>query len=144
MTKLHPGRAAVVALAGARRHFHLAQQGVHLGDRQDAAGADGVVAGDGRGDMGELVAEAERSAELGDFPREVGEKAGSVRLAERGGNGPGDGVRSARRLLDLDLDLAGIGPPGDLAARRLEELGLRVRSPGRDSFVAIRPCSTST
>ena len=40
-----------------------------------AAGADRAVAGDGRGDMVELVPEAERTAELGDFAGEVGEQA---------------------------------------------------------------------
>ena len=64
MAELHPGRAAVVALAGARSDFHFAQKRVHLGDRQHPAGADRAVAGDGRGDMVELVAQAERAAEL--------------------------------------------------------------------------------
>jgi hypothetical protein len=50
----------VVALARARRDLHLAQQRVHLGDRQDPPGADRAVAGDGRGDMVEPVAQAQR------------------------------------------------------------------------------------
>ncbi len=37
----------MVALAGAFGFFHLAEQGVHFGNRQLAAGADGAVAGHG-------------------------------------------------------------------------------------------------
>ena len=55
----------MVALARARRNLHLAQECVHLGDGQYAAGADRAVAGDGRRDMVELVAQAQWSAELG-------------------------------------------------------------------------------
>src|SRR6185503_12367798 len=86
MAELHPGRAAMVALARSGRDFHLAQQGIHFGDRQDPAGADRAMAGDGRGDMVELVAQAERSAELGELAGEVTDEAGNVRLAECRGN----------------------------------------------------------
>ena len=48
--ELHPGRAAVIALAGMRRRLHFAKQRVHLGDREMAAGADRAVARHGRGD----------------------------------------------------------------------------------------------
>src|SRR3989338_1194791 len=44
---LEPGRAAVVALAGAFGLLHFAQQRVHLGDTQDAVGAHRAVAGEG-------------------------------------------------------------------------------------------------
>src|SRR5437879_3827442 len=42
---LKPSRAAVVALAGALGFLHLAQQGIHLRDRQGPMGADRAVAG---------------------------------------------------------------------------------------------------
>ena len=42
------GRAAVVALAGAGRRLHFAQQRVHLFRPQRAARAHGMMAGDGR------------------------------------------------------------------------------------------------
>ena len=42
---LHPGRPAVVALVGTLGGFHLAQQRVHLVERQAAVGADRAVAG---------------------------------------------------------------------------------------------------
>src|SRR2546430_4533221 len=42
---LEPGRAAVVALPGALGLLHLAQQGVHLQDRQRPMGAHRAVAG---------------------------------------------------------------------------------------------------
>src|SRR6266581_5779846 len=41
--QLGPGRAAVVALVGALGSFHLAQQGVHLRQRQLAVGAHRAV-----------------------------------------------------------------------------------------------------
>src|SRR3954466_13987992 len=43
--QFHISRAAVVALAGIRRVFHLAQQRVHLFRFEAAAGADRAVAG---------------------------------------------------------------------------------------------------
>ena len=49
--QLHPSWPAMVALAAMRGDFHFAEQGVHFGDRQHAAGADGAVAGHGGGDM---------------------------------------------------------------------------------------------
>src|SRR6185369_9227712 len=45
------GGAAVVALAGVRRGFHLAEQGVHLGRGEPAARADRAMAGHGRADV---------------------------------------------------------------------------------------------
>lgn len=35
--QLHIGRSAVVALAGVGGGFHLAEEGVHFGGREDAA-----------------------------------------------------------------------------------------------------------
>ncbi len=58
--QFHPGRAAVVTLARARCDFHFTQQRIHLRDRQDPPGADRAVAGDGRRDMIESVAQAQR------------------------------------------------------------------------------------
>src|SRR3546814_10117432 len=49
--QLHPGRAAMVALARVRGDLHLAEQRVHLGDVQGAPGADRAVTGHGRGDQ---------------------------------------------------------------------------------------------
>src|SRR6185369_1634097 len=43
--ELPPGRAAVVALVGTLGFLHLAQQGVHLVQRELAIGAHGAVAG---------------------------------------------------------------------------------------------------
>ena len=45
MRELHPGGPSVIALARTRGALHFAQQRVHLGDREHAAGADGAVAG---------------------------------------------------------------------------------------------------
>ena len=47
LRQLHPGRPAVVALAGALGRFHVAQQGVHFGQGQPAIGAHRGVAGHG-------------------------------------------------------------------------------------------------
>ena len=79
--ELHPGRAAVIALAGMGRDLHLAEQGVHLGDRQHAAGADRAVAGHGRGDVVEPLLEAERLVEGGELVGEVGDQALDVAAA---------------------------------------------------------------
>ena len=57
----------MIALAAMGGNLHLAQQGVHLGDREDAAGADRAVAGHGGGDMIELVAQAEGVVEGGEL-----------------------------------------------------------------------------
>src|SRR5690348_9258163 len=50
-------RPAVIALAGMRRRFHLAQQRVHLGLVEAPAGAHAAVAGDGAADMFEPLLE---------------------------------------------------------------------------------------
>src|SRR5207245_8119741 len=42
---LKPSRAAMIALAGALGFLHLAQQGVHLRNRQGSVGAHRAVAG---------------------------------------------------------------------------------------------------
>ena len=47
----------MVALAGIGGDFHLAQQRVHFGEGQDAAGADAVMAGEGASDMIEPFAQ---------------------------------------------------------------------------------------
>src|SRR3546814_17668483 len=57
--QLHPGRAAMVALARVRGALHLAEQRVHLGDVQGAPGADRAVTGHGRGDQFELFGKAD-------------------------------------------------------------------------------------
>jgi len=58
--ELHPGRPAMVALAGMGSDFHFAKQRVHFGDREDAAGAHGTVARHRRGDVIELFLERHR------------------------------------------------------------------------------------
>ena len=63
MLQLHPGRAAMVALAGVRRDLHFPQQRIHLGDRQDTAGADRAVARHGRRDMVQPLAQRQRLVE---------------------------------------------------------------------------------
>ena len=90
------------------RDLHLAQQRVHFGDREDAPGADRAVAGDGRGDMVELVAQAQRPAKLGDFRGEIGEQAGGVGLAERGGHGA-DQHRRRAEPLELEAHVGKVG-----------------------------------
>jgi hypothetical protein len=54
------GRAAVVALAGIGRDFHLAQQRVHLLDFEAAAGAHRAVARHGGGDVHQAAFERQR------------------------------------------------------------------------------------
>ena len=69
----------MIALARARRDFHLAEQGIHLGDRKHPPGPHRTVTGDGRGDMIQLVAKGQRPPKLGDFGGKVGEQlCGSV------------------------------------------------------------------
>src|SRR3546814_1615486 len=58
--EFHPGRAAVVALARMRGRLHLAEQRVHLGDRQHAPRPHRTVARHRRGDVIEPFLEAER------------------------------------------------------------------------------------
>src|SRR5206468_634291 len=84
VAELHPGRAAMVALARARRDLHLAQKRVHFGDREYSPGADRAVAGDRRRDVVELVTQAQGPPELGDLGGYVGKEASGVRLAQRG------------------------------------------------------------
>ena len=126
MAELHPGRAAVVALARARRDLHLAQQGVHLGDREDPPGADRAVAGDGRGDMVELVARgsarspssAISAARSASRPRDVG-------LAERRREWRGPASPRAEAL-ELEAHVGEVGEPrlraGRSRARRARPL----------------------
>ncbi len=73
----------MVALAAVRRDNHFAEEGVHLGHRQRAAGADAAVAGHGRGDLVEAFLEAQRLVEGGEFVGEVADQALDVALAER-------------------------------------------------------------
>ena len=70
----------MVALARMRRDLHLAQQRVHLGDRQHPPGADRAVAGHRRGDMVEPLLEAQRLVERGEFVGEIGDQPGDIAL----------------------------------------------------------------
>src|SRR3546814_3863019 len=72
--QLDIGRAAMVALAGMRRRLHLAEQRVHLIDREAAAGADRAVTGHRAADLFQLLLEAEGVAELGELVGEVADQ----------------------------------------------------------------------
>src|SRR3546814_5570295 len=82
MPQLHPGRTAVVALAGVGRDFHLAQQGVHFGDRQQTPRPHRAVTTHGGGDMIEAFLKGERFVIGGELVGEVGDEALDVALAE--------------------------------------------------------------
>ncbi|GCC48542.1 hypothetical protein chiPu_0032886 [Chiloscyllium punctatum] len=87
------GRSAVVALAGVRRVFHLAQQRVHLFRLEASPGADRAVAGHGGGDMHQAALQRQRLVPLGHVFGEVAQQAGRVGLAEqRGRLAHGDGA----------------------------------------------------
>ena len=59
--QLDLGRPAVAALSGVRRRFHLAQQRVHLLDRQLAPGPDAAVAGHRGADRAQPFLQRQRS-----------------------------------------------------------------------------------
>ncbi len=112
----------MVALAGARRHLHLAQQCVHFGDREHPPRPNRAVAGDSRGDMVEPVAQAERAAKLGDFGSEIGEQAGDIGLTERRRHRAHQD-RGRPESLDLEAEVRKIGLRGfQPVAFRLVEL----------------------
>src|SRR5689334_13664379 len=104
MAELHPGRTPVMAVPGTRRDFQPAEKRVHLGDGEDAPGPHRAVAGDGRGDEIELLAKADRTAELGDLGCKVGKKARDVGLAEHGRHRPDEHRRRAESL-ELEAEI---------------------------------------
>ena len=85
--ELYPGGAAVVALARMGGDLHFAQQRVHLGDREDAAGADRAVAGHRARDRVEPFLERQRTVIGRQIVGEIGDEALYIGLAEHGGNG---------------------------------------------------------
>ena len=68
----------MVALVAARGVFHVAQEGVHFGQGELAAGADGAVAGHGGEDVVFVFFDGLAAADLGEFAQDVfgGESAG--------------------------------------------------------------------
>src|SRR5579859_6958383 len=66
VSQLHPCRTAMIALARSRSDLHFAQQGIHFRDGQDASCANRSMASHCCKDMVEFLAQAERSAKLGD------------------------------------------------------------------------------
>src|SRR5487761_41891 len=76
------GGPAVIALAGMRRRFHLAQQRVHLGLVETPSGAHAAVTGDGAADMLEPFLERQRAAEFGELVGEIAHQPFDVGLAE--------------------------------------------------------------
>src|SRR5439155_6574856 len=63
-SELDIGRAAVIALPAMRCRLHFAQQRVHLGVVEAAAGAHAAVAGERTADRLEPLLQGERLAEL--------------------------------------------------------------------------------
>jgi len=143
--QFHIGRPAVVALAGIRRVFHLAQQRVHLFRLEAAAGAHRAVAGHGGGDMHQAALERKRFVPFRHVFGEIAHQRLSVDLAQQRrslahGNGAGaerlDDQAVARKFvsarnqpLDVGLvELDDLGDQQDLASdagareRRLQPL----------------------
>src|SRR3546814_14855063 len=79
MAQLHPGGAAVIALAAAGGDLHFAEQGVHFRDAQYAAGADGTVAGHGRGHQVQALLQGKRAVIGGEV---VGQRSEERRVGE--------------------------------------------------------------
>ena len=72
----------MIALAGMWGDFHFAEQGVHFGDREDAARADRAVAGHGAGDGIDAFFQRQRFAERGKFVGEVSDQTSDVGLSQ--------------------------------------------------------------
>ena len=75
----------MVALAGVGGGFHLAEQGVHLGGRKHATGADAAVAGHGAADLAEAFAEGQGCTVLGQVVGDVADEALYVCVAQQRG-----------------------------------------------------------
>lgn len=65
----------MVALARMRGGLHLAEQGVHLGGAEDAAGADAAVAGHGAADLGHPLLQRQGGAVFGQVVGDVADQA---------------------------------------------------------------------
>ena len=61
----------MVALVAARCVFHIAQECVHFGQSQLAAGADGAVAGHGGEDVVFVFLDGLAAADLGEFAQYI-------------------------------------------------------------------------
>ncbi len=77
------GRPAVIALAGIRRVFHLAQQRVHLLRLEAAAGAHRAVAGHGGRDMHQAALQRQRLVPFRHVLGEIAQQRGGIGLAEQ-------------------------------------------------------------
>ena len=78
--QLHIGGAAVVALAGMGRGFHLAQERVHLGGVERAPRAHAGMAGERAADRLQFFLERERLIHLGQFVGEIGVKTNQAQV----------------------------------------------------------------
>ena len=84
--QFHIGRPAVVALAGARRAFHLAQQGIHLVAVEPAPRPHRMVAGERREDMIEAALQARHiRLVLGESGGEIAQQLAGVEPGEKRG-----------------------------------------------------------
>ena len=81
--QFHIGRPAVVALAGIRRVFHLAQQRVHLFRLEDAPGAHRAVAGHGGRDMHQAAFQRQRLVPFRHVFGEIAQQRAGIGLAEQ-------------------------------------------------------------
>ena len=88
--------------------LHLAQQRVHFGDREHPPGPDGAVAGDGRGDMVELVLRLERLSSSASSSARSASRPCDVGLAERRRHGA-DQHRARAEALDLEAEVGKFG-----------------------------------
>jgi len=67
-----PSRPSMVALVGAEGAFHLAQDGVHLGDAELLVGAHGGMAGEGGEQLVATFGEGAAGAEIAQFVQYLG------------------------------------------------------------------------
>ncbi len=74
----------MIALAGPGRRFHLAQQRVHFFRREPAAGAHGIVTGDGRQHVIEPALRALQASVFRKRVGDVGDELSRIDLAELG------------------------------------------------------------
>ncbi len=78
--QLRPGRAAMVALPAALGVLHVAQQGIHLRQRQSPIGTHSAVAGHGRQQLVEMRLNAVTGAVLQQIREHVTHQLGGLRL----------------------------------------------------------------
>jgi len=116
----------MVALAGVGGGLHLAQEGVHLRGGQAAAGPDRAVAGQGRADLLQPLAQGQGLACLRQVIGDVADQAGHVGLAQQGRGLPhqdGAGTKGLHHQAQ-GLELTGSGgDPLGLCRVQLHHLG---------------------